>query len=99
MAKSDAYRPPSGMGYLVDCQANLLNNLNTRVVVPIFPAAEAERGAPRLNPILDVCGEPHVMVTQFAGSMPIRQLGERVTSLIEHNLAIDNAIDMLLNGY
>ena len=96
MEKYDAYRPPSGMGYLVDCQGNLLNNLYTRVVVPIFPAAEAERGAPRLNPILDVCGEPQVMFTQFAGSMPIR---ERVTSLIEQNLAIDNAIDMLLNGY
>lgn len=99
MAKYDVYHQPSGDGYLLDCQADLLSNLNTRFVVPLFPAEVAYRTAPRLNPVLNVGGEPHVMVTQFAGSIPVRALGERVTSLIDQDLAINNAIDMLLSGY
>ncbi|MDO9488591.1 MAG: CcdB family protein [Sphingomonadaceae bacterium] len=99
MAKYDVYRHPSGNGYLVDCQANLLSDFNTRFVVPLLSATETRPRAPRLNPVLDVDGEPHILVTQFAGSIAVRLLGEPVASLIDEDLKINNAIDMLLSGY
>ena len=67
MAKYDVYRQPSGDGYLLDCQADLLSNLNTRFVVPLFPTAVANRTAPRLNPILNVGDEPYVLIDPFNG--------------------------------
>ena len=38
MARFDVYRNPEGSGYLLDVQADLLSDLNTRVVVPLIPA-------------------------------------------------------------
>jgi toxin CcdB len=67
MAKFDVYALAQGRGYLIDCQANLLSDLNTRFVVPLLPLEEAPKPAARLNPVFDIAGEPHVMVTQFAG--------------------------------
>ena len=37
MAKYDVYPNPEGAGYLLDTQTDLLDGLNTRVVVPLLP--------------------------------------------------------------
>lgn len=34
MARFDVYKNAGGSGYLLDVQADLLNHLNTRIVVP-----------------------------------------------------------------
>lgn len=99
MARFDVYRLRVGPGYVVDCQANLLNNLKTRFVVPLTPVSSAPPAARRLNPLFDIDGEPHAMVTQFAASIPVKELGEKVCSLEEHDMAIMNALDMLITGY
>ena len=39
-----------GPGYLMDVQADMLNRLNTRVVVPLLPLSEAPKPAKVLNP-------------------------------------------------
>ena len=41
MSRFSVYLNPEGVGYLVDVQANLLNHLNTRMVVPLLPADQA----------------------------------------------------------
>lgn len=99
MAKFDVYRLQSGNGYLLDCQADLLNDLNTRFVVPLLPVEEAPKPAARLNPVFDIQGETYVMVTQFAATVPASELKIRVMSLGEQGFAIGNALDMLISGY
>ncbi len=99
MAKFDIYPIPQGRGYLLDCQADLLNALNTRLVAPLLPIDEAPKPAARLNPVFDIAGEPHVMVTQFAATIPLGELKSRVMSLAQHDLAIGNALDMLITGF
>ncbi len=99
MAKFDIYRNPDGGGCLLDCQADLLSGLNTRFVIPLIAAATAPPPAARLNPVFGVAGEDHVMMTQFAASVPATMLREWVASLRQHDLTIGNAIDMLLSGY
>ncbi|WP_318012467.1 MULTISPECIES: CcdB family protein [unclassified Mesorhizobium] len=37
MARYDLYRNAGGSGYLVDVQSDLLERLNTRVVIPLMP--------------------------------------------------------------
>ena len=81
MAKFDVYRQKQGGWLVLDCQADLLNDLNTRLVVPLLPINQAPKPAVRLNPIFEVEGERLVMVTQFAASVPIRELERFSTAL------------------
>jgi len=39
------------------------------------------------------------MVTQFAASLPTRDLGDRVVSLLDQQDAIGNALDLLISGF
>jgi toxin CcdB len=97
MARYDVYRG-SGAGYLLDCQANLFRDLETRFVVPLLPEGEAPIAAHRLNPRFEIEGAPHVMMTQYAGAVEVRELGSRVTSLPSSEYEIDNALDLLISG-
>ena len=55
MARFDVHAYPSGDGYLLDVQADLLDHLNTRVVVPLLAKATAPKPASRLNPVFEIC--------------------------------------------
>lgn len=99
MARFDVYSGPEIEGYLLDCQADLLSGLNTRLVVPLMPVAIAPKAAARLNPVFQIAGTPHVMVTQFMAAVPVSLCRERVVSLRDEALTIGNAIDMLLSGF
>lgn len=85
------HRLRSGGVYVLDCQAKLLDTLNTRLVVPLLPREDAQKPAARLNPLFKVGGQPLVMVTQFAASVPVTDLGDVVQSLEAHQ---DAALDM-----
>lgn len=98
MAKYDVFRRRSEPGYLLDCQADLLNQLNTRFVVPLLPARAAPKPAARLNPVFELEGQSCVMTTQFAAAIPVAELGERVASLRDRDTVILNALDMLISG-
>lgn len=99
MAKFDVYRLRQGGGLVLDCQADLLNDLHTRFVVPLLTAEEAPKAAARLNPIFDIEGVTLVMATQFTSAIPLSELGEKVVSLTREQDAIGNALDMLISGF
>jgi toxin CcdB len=99
MARFDVYRPKDGNELLLDCQADALDELDSRFVVPLLPAAAFRKTFVRLNPIFEIEGEAVVMVTQSAATIPVRSIGRRVTSLSGEHSAIMNALDMLLAGY
>ena len=99
MARLDVHRQPDG-ALVLDCQADILSGLNTRLVVPLLPPGEAPAvAADRLNPKFEIEGETVIMFTQFASAMPIRELGTPIVSLAKEHSAIMNALDMLLTGY
>ena len=95
MARFDVYAGARGKGYLLDCQANLLSILTSRVVVPLVPGSGLPV-TPRLNPIFNIDGEDYVMMTQQIFAIPNERLGKPVTSLVEEDRSIINAIDLLL---
>mgnify|MGYP000946483952 FL=1 len=96
MARYDAW--PDGDGWLLEVQADLLRDLNTRVVVPLMPPARAPHPARQLNPVLDVAGAPQVMVTQFLSAVSLGLLEGTPVSLTNQSAAISNALDLLLTG-
>ena len=99
MARFDVYARPGGAGYVLDVQADVLSGLNTRIVVPLLPLAEAPEPAKRLNPAFEVGSEPHVMVTQFMAAVPRGLLRSPVANLAEQDSAIMAALDMALVGF
>ena len=99
MPKYDIYPNPSGDGYLLDVQTDLLSDLNTRVVVPLLPTSKAPKPANRLNPIFELDGESVVMVTQFMAAVPTGMLNISVRKLDEEFEKVTAAIDMLMQGF
>jgi toxin CcdB len=99
MAQYDVFRNPEGSGYLLDVQSDLLDGLTTRLVVPLMPQMQAPKPAARLNPIVKIAEEPHVMVTQFMAAVPERLLTSHVTSAAAMRDEITAAIDMLTHGF
>jgi toxin CcdB len=99
MPKFAVFSNPSGDGYLLDVQTDLLSDLNTRVVVPLLPTSSAPKPATRLNPIFELEDQPVVMVTQFMAAVPTGILKISVGKLDEEFERITVAIDMLFQGF
>ena len=99
MAKYDVYANPTGQGFVLDVQTDLLSDLNTRVVVPLLPQATAPKPATRLNPTFEINGNAFVMVTQFMAAVPLGVLSKPVGSLEGQFDQIKSAVDMLMQGF
>jgi len=99
MARFDVYKNPDASGYLLDVQADLLEYLNTKVVVPLMLKNEAPSPAKRLNPTFLVGEEQVIMVSQFISAVPKSILKMPVTSLEAHDIEIIDAIDMVMQGF
>ena len=84
---------------MVDVQADLLSDLHTRVVVPLFPSANWPPVIARLNPVFEIAGEPHVFVAQSIATVPRRELGPSVGSMAAYRDEITFALDVLLTGF
>ncbi|UZK65537.1 CcdB family protein [Sphingomonas sp. M1-B02] len=97
MAQFDVHRAANGT-LLVDCQADTLSHLNTRLVVPLLPVAQVPPATDRLHPILMVDGSPFVLAVQMTASIPARELSRPIESLAADRYTIVGAVDLLLTG-
>ncbi len=98
MARLDVFKSINGE-YLLDCQADILDHLRTRFVVPLALLDDGPKVAARLNPIFEIEGVSLIMYTQFAMTVPIQDIQHYITSLGDHHTRIMDAIDMLITGY
>lgn len=99
MARFDLYAGlGSGEGYVVDVQADLLESLRTRVVIPLLP-----RGAIKvvrdLNPIVRVDDQEYAVMTQELSAVPRSDLRRKVGSLSDRRDEITRALDVLLTSF
>lgn len=101
MARFDVHPMPGEgrRGYVLDVQADLLAPLASRVVVPLIPRAVAPPPIRDLNPLFDIDGEPHLMLTQAMAAIPAKELRRPVASLAGRHDEITRALDILLVGY
>ncbi len=105
MARFDVYANPGSHAtttpYLLDVQSDLLDGLDTRMVVPLrslqtFPKVKLST---RLTPVLTVQGEECLLETPKMGAVPQRVLKTPVTSLASEQAQISAALDFLFQGY
>lgn len=84
---------------LLDVQSDLLDPLNTRVVVPLSPAALARsRVMEKLTPKLPVAGKDYIMFTPQLASISVRELGAIVDTVLSERATIISALDLLITG-
>jgi toxin CcdB len=99
LAQYDVYANKGGAGYLLDVQSDLLNQLKTRVVVPLMPQASAPMPMRRLNPVIVVSGTNYIVATQFLAAVPISELDTPITNATDQHDAIRAALDMVFIGF
>lgn len=104
MAQFDVYENPNpetkkSIPYLLDLQADLLDDLTTRVVVPLVTVAAMGKGAKYLNPQFRIKRTTVVMSTAELAGVNRHVLGDTVCSLKEHRTEIIAALDFLFTGF
>lgn len=102
MARFDVYEYGSkNVPYLLDVQADLLSDLNTRVVIPLVPENKAGQEAlPKLKPIIQIKGKNHILITTDIGTLRKSSLGKFITNIQDnHRDEIIDALDFLFQGF
>ena len=103
MAQFDVYLNPNSstsqaIPYLLDVQADLLDRLATRVVVPLVRAEAMGLSASKLNPKFTVDNNLVVMSSAELAGVTHHSLGEKVVSLKVQRDEIIAALDLLFTG-
>ena len=104
MSQFDVFDNPNdntnqSMPYLLDVQSDLLDNLATRVVVPLIAASAMDRAIKHLNPEFLIKNNTVFMSTAELAGIPVRSLGEKVGSLKEKRDEIIAALDFIFTGF
>lgn len=85
---------------LVDVQSDLLDPLNTRVVIPMTKAAALTRKpVSHLTPEVSFDGDRYVLMTPQLAGVGRAELGPHAGTLAEERQIILAAIDFLLTGF
>ncbi|MFA7382808.1 MAG: CcdB family protein [Desulfurivibrionaceae bacterium] len=104
MAQFDVYtnanpETKQSIPYLLDVQTDLLNNLTTRVVVPLITVTATGKAAKHLNPQFEIQQTQVLMSTAELAGVNVHVLGEKVCSLKEQRNEIIAALDFLITGF
>ncbi len=104
MAQFDVYEngnpeTKTTIPYLLDLQADLLDNLSTRVVVPLITVVAMGKAAKHLNPQFKIKRITVIMSTAELAGVSQHILGDKVCSLKEHRSEIIAALDFLFTGF
>jgi len=93
-------RTKAAFPFLVDVQSDLLEPLNTRVVVPLTKApALTKKPVSHLTPEISFSGDRYVLMTPQLAGINRSELGPIAGTLAEERQAILAALDFLLTGF
>jgi toxin CcdB len=85
--------------YFVDVQNELLDTLNSRLVIPLTKLTDRSQVFPSgLCPVITVEEQELVLLTHQMTSVPITFLKHKYGSIVEFRTEIISAIDFLITG-
>lgn len=105
MARFDVYNNPGSKDdttpYLLDVQSDLLDGLESRMVIPLrrlehFPRVKLSEN---LTPVFTIKDHDFLLETPKMGAVPVRILKKPVISLASKQAQITAALDFLFQGY
>ncbi|MFM8330669.1 MAG: CcdB family protein [Candidatus Methylumidiphilus sp.] len=103
MAQFDVYPNPESrqdkIPFLLDVQCELLSELNTRVVVPLYDMESAGRPPLRgLTPVFTLAGRKVIMMTPELAGVPTKRLPPKIANLAAECDLIIAALDFVFTG-
>ncbi len=85
--------------YFVNVQSDLLDELNSRLVIPLSPHKTLNQtNVKKLCPIIDIDEGCFVLLTHQITTVPKSILKKEISSLENYRYEILGAIDLLLTG-
>lgn len=86
--------------FLLNIQSDLLEEMHSRVVIPLTKAAAlARKPVAHLMPLVEFEGETYVLMTPHLAAISRDDLGPPAGSLAERRDTIVAAMDFLLSGF
>jgi toxin CcdB len=85
--------------YFVDVQTDLLNALNSRVVIPISAVHDANDFPKNLCPIVEIRNQKYVLLTHQITTVSASYLTQKEGSLLLNRSEMISALDFLLTGF
>ena len=105
MARFDVYANPGARAaatpFLLDVQSDLLDSLESRVVIPLRDLAAFPQVAlsERLTPVLSVDGRALMLETPKMAAVPRRALGAPLLSLAAEQARVTAAMDFVFREF
>ncbi|MEX0423608.1 CcdB family protein [Providencia rettgeri] len=94
--RDDAIKYP----YLLDIQSDIIDILNTRLVIPLFDSRLVKKPLPaRLNPQLFINRQVFILMTHQMACVPLSLLGKEIIDLTHQRDTIRQAVDLLIDGF
>ena len=84
--------------YFVDIQNDLVESLNTRLVIPLTSSKNLSKSIDKLCPITTIDGGVFVLLTHQMTNVPVTELKNSKGSLKDLRHEILSAIDFLVTG-
>jgi toxin CcdB len=86
--------------YLLDVQSDIIDELHTRLVIPLFPATQMRtQPVKRLTPLITIEGHDYLVMTHEMASIRRTQLGNEVMDASLWRQEIKAALDFMLDGF
>ena len=93
-------RSKAAFPLLVDVQSDLLEDLHTRVVIPLTKAAAlTKKPVTQLTPAIEFESDPYLLMTPQLAGIAVSELGPFAGNLETHRDIILAAMDFLISGY
>ncbi len=86
--------------YLLDVQNDLLEGLNTRVVIPMCSSSTiGKKSISNLSPQFEIQGALYTLLTPQLAGIAMSDLGPAVHNLSDYGFEIIKAVDFLFTGF
>lgn len=84
--------------FLLEIQADILRDLNTRLTVPLAVASQQYKSLP-FTPLIEVHGKAYMVMFHLMASYPINEYGTMVGNLEKDRSTLLGAYDFMIQGY
>jgi toxin CcdB len=84
--------------YFVDIQNDLVDSLNTRLVIPLTSSKSLGKNIEKLCPTITLDGEAFILLTHQMTNVPVTALKNAKGSLQHLRSEIISAVDFLVTG-
>jgi len=85
--------------YLLNVQSSLLDDLKSRLVIPLIKKPFRKSIIQILNPEIEIDNTTYIILTQQMASVPINYLGKLIENIEINRTEVLSAIDFLITGY